>query len=235
MARTAAVYTSPTLTLAYSVPANSEVGTNVNLTAVPTWTQNDAGTATAYELRKSGTPIHNSAAPENYAVPPWTLTETAVTFQASVSYDEGPVKQDSAGNDDPTGQIPAATLNSNTISVVGVRYLFWGKTSSDPSTSAHVRALPNIVKNPNSSTQFNIVTGTLAAGEKITIWYPAFINDLESVSYVEGGNANYTDLFVSQSQIAVEGVNGYSAIAYKGFTLTAAAAVSSSMTLTVKL
>jgi hypothetical protein len=235
MGRTVPTYTSPTLSLSYPLTANSEVGTSVSASATPSWNQNDAGAATSYVLKKGSETIHTAAVPEAYPVPTWTLTETAVTFQASVSYAEGPVKQDSLGEDYPQGQIPAGTIHSNVVSLSGVRYLFWGKTTSDPASSAEIRSLANIVKNPNSSTQFNIVTGTLAAGQKITLWYPATLNDLESVSYVEGGNANYTDLFVPQSQIAVEGANGYSAVAYKGFTLTVAAAISSSMTLTVKL
>ena len=87
--------------------------------------------------------------------------------------------------------------------------------STTPTTSANVRTLANSYLNPVNgySLTLNIASGTT----RIVIAYPATLEDVSSIKYVELGNAEVKDTFV-ETLVNVEGANSFTAISYKVFT-----------------
>ena len=209
------IYTNPTLTL--SGGGNYEAGTNVAPTLTPVWTQHDAGTQTGYTLKENGTTIYTNATANAYTQSSYQLGDLTNSYVGNVAYATGPIKNDNLGNPYPTGQIMAGNINSNTVNVVGQRKLFYAADtgSTTPTTSADVRILANSYLNPVNgySLTLNIASGTT----RIVIAYPATLEDVSSIKYVELGNAEVKDTFV-KTLVNVEGANSFTAISYKVFT-----------------
>lgn len=226
------VYTAPELFLSAQLPIHPEIGSLLSLTFTPTWIANDAGQVSSYVLKKNGLNMYTTGSPGIYTEPTFTLTGTTVEYRASVTYNAGTVKTDSEGNASPTGMIQAGTVSSNTISISGYRYGFYGADAamSIPGSNAEIRDLPGKLPEIADDTKFTI---TVPAGaRRITFWYPNTCRDVSSVKYVEQGNAEYKDKFV-KTTAAVEGANGYASAPYKGFTWVLAVAPSAPMTFDV--
>ena len=226
------VYTAPKLLLSTPLPVHPEIGSHLSLTLTPTWITNDAGQAISYVLKKNELNMFTSATPIAHSEPPFLLTGATVTYQAVVSYSAGAVKKDSEGTPDPTGMIQAGTIVSNTISVAGRRYGFYGADAVAviPTSSPEIRDLTGKLTVIEDDTDFMIHVP--AGARRITIWYPNTCRDVLSVKYVEQGNAEYKDMFV-KTTADVEGANGHAAAPYKGFTWLLAVASPSAMTFTV--
>jgi len=230
-----ATYEAPTLSISFS-PAISgkEVGETVSPTIVPNWQQKDAGPATAYEVKQGGSTVSSGAAPANYVATGLVLTDSAIPFQATVTYDAGPVKNNSAGNPDPTGQIAAGSINSAVINATGVRKSFAGVSSSVPANSAAVRALTAITS-PTAGSTFTVSTGgAVPFGSSVAFFYPATLPDVDTLQHVEASYADVKDVF-STTTVSVEGANGATAINYKGYVYTPPSTIPSTTTFQIKL
>lgn len=225
-------YTAPELFLSAPMPVHPEIGSLLSPVLTPTWIAGDAGLPTGYVLKKGGVNMYANTSPAAYSEPAFTLTGTTVEYQASVTYAAGAVKKDSEGNHYPTGMIQAGTVFSNTISIAGRRYCFYGAdaVASIPTSSAEIRDLPGKLSTIEDAAEFTIPVPT--GSRRITFWYPNTCRDVQSVKYVEQGGAEYRDLFVKTS-IAVEGANGHAAAPYKGFTWILAVPSPTAMTFTV--
>ena len=231
----APTYTAPTLTLASTgITATPEVGSRITPTFTPTWGKNDAGDPTNYVLKKGGSNIYSNASPLAYPEPQFTVTEATVLYQATVTYAAGNIKNDSDGNPHPLGSIGAGSVSSNTISLTGSRYGFYGSDAiaAASTTSAAIRSLTGKVPAIANGSTFTIVAG--AGDRRITFWYPNTLRNVSKVEYVEQGNADYTDMF-NLSSVLVEGANSYTGILYKGYTWIPAAVIGSTMTFKVTL
>lgn len=226
------VYTAPELFLSAPLPVHPEIGSLLSPTLTPAWIANDAGQPATYVLKKNGLNMFTSGSPAAHTEPPFSLTGTTVTYQAVVHHAAGAVKKDSEGAAYPVGMIQAGTVSSNTISIAGRRYGFFGSdsTASIPATSADVRDLPGKLPMIENGTEFTITTA--AGARRITFWYPNTCRDVSSVKYVEQGGAEYKDMF-EKTAADVEGANGHAAAPYKGFTWVLAVASPTSMTFTV--
>lgn len=108
---------------------------------------------------------------------------------------------------------PAGSISINKT-YVGYRKLFHGTTTSNVAltTSAQVRALPSSVLNPQNGSTFTI---NIPIGAKQVVFaYPATLQDVSSVKYVEFSNTEIKGNFTKYT-FNVEGANGYSPISYK--------------------
>ena len=221
-------YLSPTLTITGSGSTTVEIGTTISPTLTPTFNQRDGGSPILYSLKKNGTDIYTGPTAVPYTEAGYVI-DSVVSYQATESYDAGPIKNDNQGNPYPTGSIQAGTATSNTISYAGRRKLFYtiDTATTTPTTSADVRALPNGSLNPAAGTAFtmNIPAGTT----RLSIAYPATIRDISSIKYVELGNGEVKDTF-NMTLVNVEGAAGYAAIQYKVFTYLPAVPFSDAVT-----
>jgi len=233
--------------VSYSPPSMSltpgsqtvEAGTYVNPSLIATFSQRDAGALNRYLLQLSTGGGANVNLVDAAALQAYNQASIQVqdgqylNYKATIYYDEGITKLNNMGEEDPTGKILAGSLVKNTI-YTGNRYAFYGMdtNSTNPGTSADIRALSGKRMNPGNGTSFtlNIPSGT----KRIIIAYPDTLRDLSSVKYAELGNTEVADTFIKMA-INVEGVNNYLAIGYKVFVYIPAVAFDSAATYNVTI
>ena len=136
------------------------------------------------------------------------------SFGGSVQHAIGPQPLNSEGQSYQS-PFPANTINrSRTIN--GRRRLFYGD-SNFATTSALIRSLSDSLLNPSNGSTFTI--NIPIGATNVVFAYPATLQDISSVKYVEGLDAEIKDVFV-QSNVSVEGLNGYNPINYKVYIYT---------------
>ena len=212
-------YTQPSISISRSggtANGNVEIGTNVSVSLSASYTQNDAGALTSIQFKKGGSNVGeaSSTSPATYTE---TLNafDTAVSYTATASYEQGPVKNDNLGQPYPTGQIPAGSKTSSTISFSPYRKGFYGAVTSKDAAidSAFVRSLSSSTSSApaqGNTWTIQIPVGTL----RVAFAYPATLRDVNSVKDVNGLNAEIKTAF-TMSTVSVEGANGYEGINYK--------------------
>lgn len=207
-------YVSPTLGLTGSGQLNVEAGTILTPLLTPAFNQQDGGAPIQYVLRKDGLALVTNPTAQAFSDAEFQLGDTAVSYQATNSYDAGPVKNNNQGNPSPTGQIAAGATVSNTVTYTGKRFLFYTADigNNKPVTSDDVRFLPSKVLGPTNGAIFtlNIPAGT----KRVVFAYPESIRDVTSVKYVELGNGEVKDTFI-KTVVNVEGNNAFAPVGYK--------------------
>lgn len=234
-----ASYTQPGVTCRVSsgtAAGSYEVGTSITTTLQATFTQNDAGALTTLAINKSGTgsPIISGAtSPQTTDAQTFTLGEETVSFTATASYADGPIKNDNLGKPSPEGQIQAGSKTSAAVSFVGKRNLFYGTgTGATPEmTSEVVRGLANKKLGPANGTTFDI---NVAAGQQyVVIAYPATLRNLTKCFYVEQ-NTDLVENFTLETK-SVQGANGAAGADYKVYVYSMAIPAAAGMTLQVQI
>lgn len=220
----------PTMSIS-SVPSpqNFEIGSIISPIISRNLDLNDAGPENATTLSKNTVQIATAYPHTDNNV---TLGNTPIVYQGTTSYDQGPCKIDNFGDEDCSGQIPAGTVTSNTITFVGTRMAFYGFPSSTPTTSAGVRALGNSSFNSSNNTTVDAAgvaiggsitpnfTITIPIGAtKVIIAYPASSRAIASIRYQELSDSEVKYNFVETS-VSVEGANSFPAVAYRVYTYT---------------
>lgn len=220
-------YTNPYATL--SGTTDYEIGSSPTLSLTSTFVQNDAGAFTARRVYDGATQI-GTTSPLSYATGRLTANKT---FSVQFDYAQGPIKNDNLGNPYPTGRIQAGTATGYAYLNV-FRKLFYAADTGTTAitTSTGIRSLTSS-DNPSNGTQFSI---SIPIGTtRVTIAYPASLQNLTSVIYVEGLGANVTDTF-SLTNVNVDGATaGYDSTSYKVYTYIAGVAFSSTATYNVTI
>lgn len=128
-------YTGPSASINSTVTGYREVGSTVTPSITFSFTQNDAGALSLYELFRGGAtkrsdsslPIDTSAYSDSFVVP---LGVT--TYTGNYGWETGVLKNSTPSNTPyPTGQITAATSALNALTVSGVFPWFCGSESTD--------------------------------------------------------------------------------------------------------
>jgi hypothetical protein len=149
-------YTEPTVTI-NTVSASFEKGETFDTAVDFDFIQNDAGAVAAYYISKDG--VSTLASATNL----FTFTDVIVpiTLQGTVSYLDGPIKNDIAGDPYPTGRILAGSISTDIKTLTPRLKIFYGSSVSVPTNNAEVRALstPTIVW--NNETTVTLSTGTV--------------------------------------------------------------------------
>jgi len=236
-----------TLPVTYSAPSmglspssqSVEAGTYVTPDIIASFTQRDAGALNRYLLQRSTGGGANVSLIDAAILQVYNQASVQVqdgvhlNYTATIFYNEGITKVNNVGEEDPTGKILAGSLTKS-LKYTGNRNVFYGMdtNSTNPGTSAEIRALSGKKLNPGNGTSItlNIPAGT----KRIIIAYPDTLRDLSSVKYVELGNAEVADTF-SKLTMNVEGVNNYLAIGYKVFVYIPAVAFSGAATYNVTI
>jgi hypothetical protein len=213
---TPATYTSPTCSIHASENKILEAGSIINPNISPSFIQNDAGVVNRYVLKKNNTVVKDTAVLENFIDNNLLVGDNTINFKATMYFDSGPIKKDNLGNASPTGKIKSGFIDSNIISYTGVRNLFYGCSTSDiynPSNEEIRSLLSKESVIQGTSVSLNIPAGT----KKITIAYPSYIRDINSIKYIEGLNAEIKSIF-QKSLLDISGANNYNPIEYKIYT-----------------
>jgi hypothetical protein len=153
-------YISPTASLTNFSPNTFEIGENVNRTLTVNWTPNDAGSLQNWQLNKNGTLIANGGPlPNNYTVGEPAVLGTT-TYQLSVNFGTGVLKNNILGFPDNRGQIQASSVLSSPQSYSGF-YRRWA--------GSH----PTFLSNPNDVRTLSLTT-TLDQNTQLA---PVYINN----------------------------------------------------------
>ena len=131
---------------------------------------------------------------------------------ATAQYGDGAIPVTNLGNPYEAGQIKAGSATANSNEFKGVRYMFWGPMTEDTAlNSATIRALSHKeAADKKTLTTFGAVTGA----KKIVVAVPAGYK-VTKVLMPSAMNADATASFVKQNtQVQVEGAEGYAATAY---------------------
>lgn len=190
-----------------------------------------AGAATNYTIEGNVLGATNTLAVVNYQVEEGTGSNNQ--WSASVDYAIGPQPLDSEGNNYLT-PLPAGS-DSDTTSVNGRRKAFYGSDSGSSTpytTSAQIRALSDDLLNPSDGSTFTI---NIPIGAQMVVFaYPSSLQDVDSVIYVEGLNAEIKGVF-NKTPVTVEGANGHDPTDYKVYTYVPASAFTATATYNVTI
>lgn len=235
-----ATYSKPTVSIANNggqASGNVEAGTSVTPKLKATFTKNDAGDLSAISILRGSTAVANGAtSPLTYEGEAIVIGDETVTFTASATYGDAPVKNNNLGAESTENWFAGDTITSSAYSITGKRNLFYGNGVGTVPTvnSDMVRGLSNTKLAPSQGYSFNI---TVDVGQQyIAFAYPATLRDVNNVTYVEandGGMAsNFTKTTIDVAD-ARGGENGLTS--YKVYTYAMAVPAAASMTFKVTI
>ena len=235
-----ATYTAPTVSIANNggqASGNVEAGTTISPKLKATFTKNDAGDLTSIAIKKGGTEVANGTeSPLTYNGESVVIGDESITFTASATYGDAPVKTNNLGQESKENWFAGGTVNSGNYTITGKRNLFYGTgVGSVPEvTSDMVRGLTNKKLAPASGTSFNI---NVAVGQQyIVIAYPATLRDINNVTYVEANDSGMASSF-TKTTINVADARGGSngTMSYKVYTYAMAVPAAAAMTFKVTI
>ena len=209
--------TQPKVTLTFSQAKTYEVGSEVT----PSYSASLSAGSYTYGpptgiVAKTWTVTDtdgNSATTASGSFPKITVGDkTDYTNTAKATYDAGAVAKDNLGDlSNPTVQIAAGSKSATSSSIKGARawFTYIGTDIDSEINSAFIRKCSN--KGFSPSTQSNVA---IAAGTKrVLVAIPATGKNLTSVIDVDGMGLDVFGNFTKKT-VAVEGLNGYTAIDY---------------------
>ena len=147
-------------------------------------------------------------------IPVWSPT-----IATPSNYAEGAVKDDNLGEPYPEGHIEAGSVNTTNYSFNPYRqgYFIGSTTNTDTLTSDIIRGLQQKRNGAYSAGTVNYQVPVGAA--RVIIACPATNTGMTKVINQSALNADVTDTF-TETQVSVEGANGYSSTEYNVWTFT---------------
>ncbi len=235
-----ATYTKPTLAIANDggqASGNVEAGTSVTPKLRATFTKNDAGGITNIAIKKGSTDVKTgTASPLSYTGDAIVIGDETISFSASATYGDAPVKKNNLGAESKENWFAGGTVNSAVYSISGKRNLFYGTgVGSVPEvTSDVVRGLANKKLSPTAGTSFNV---NVAVGQQyIIIAYPATLRDLNNVTYVEANDSGMAANFTKTTLDVADARGGNNGVmSYKVYTYAMAVPAAAGMTFKVTI
>lgn len=233
-----ATYTKPTLSLANNggqASGNIEAGSTIAPKLKATFTKNDAGDLSAISILKGTTAIEEgTASPLTYAGEDIVIGDETITFSASATYGDAPVKVNNLGNESKENWFAGDTIKSSNYSITGKRNLFYGTGVGDlpELNSANVRALANTKLNPAANTTFTV---NVDVGQQYIIFaYPASLRDVNKVTYVEANDGGMASSFTKTTVDVADARGGDNGkMSYKVYTYRMSVPAAAGMTFTV--
>lgn len=235
-----ATYTKPTVSIANNggqASGNIEAGTTISPKLKATFTKNDAGDLESVVIKKGSTEVATGTeSPLTYTGEDIVIGDESITFSASATYGDAPVKTNNLGAESTENWFAGGTVNSSNYVVTGKRNLFYGTgVGSVPEVnSVMVRGLVNKKLAPTQGTSFNI---NVAVGQQYIVFaYPSSLRDVSNVTYVEANDSgmasNFEKLVIDVAD-ARGGANGI--MSYKVYTYEMAVPAAAAMTFKVTI
>ena len=235
-----ATYTKPSVSIANNggqASGNVEAGTTISPKLKATFTKNDAGDLVSIAIKQNGTDVATGTeSPLDYNGEGIVIGDESITFSASATYGDAPVKTNNLGAESTENWFAGGTVNSSNYVVTGKRNLFYGTgVGTVPEVnSAMVRGLVNKKLAPAQGTAFNI---NVAVGQQYIVFaYPASLRDVNNVTYVEANDSgmasNFEKLVIDVAD-ARGGANGI--MSYKVYTYEMAVPAAAAMTFKVTI
>lgn len=233
-----ATYNRPSLAIGNNggtAAGNVEAGTTITPKLRATFTKNDAGDLETIAIKQGGTEVvAGTTSPLDYSGETFVIGDETVSFTASATYGDAPVKNNNLGQESIENWFAGSTATSGSYSFTGKRNLFYGTGVGDvPELSSEVvRGLANKKLAPTAGTSFNI---NVAVGQQyIIIAYPATLRDLNNVTYVEANDSGMASNF-TKSTVDVADARGdeNGIMSYKVYTYAMAVPAAAGMTFKV--
>ena len=215
--------TKPSVSVTVAAGKAYEVGTTVT----PSWDSTfNVGkyefgpatgvTVTTWEITDTA---GNTADTEDGSFPELTVeddTNYGITVKATHS--DGMIPVTNVGNEYADGQIKSDTVSKTASSkITGYRNSFYGSFETKPELdSTVIRGLKSSDAALSNGSTFEVSVPVGAS--RVVIAYPATLQDVSSISDVNGLGAEIKSSF-SQSVVSVKGANDYTAIDYKVYTI----------------
>lgn len=235
-----ATYTKPTLSLSNNggqASGNVEAGTSVTPKLKATFTKNDAGDLTAISIKKgSEAVVEGTSSPQTYDGEAIVIGDETITFTASATYGDAPVKKNNLGQESTENWFAGDTMDSSGYSITGKRNLFYGTGVGDVPTidSEFVRGLVNTKLAPSQGYSWNI---NVAVGQQyIAFAYPATLRDVNNVTYVEANDSGMATSFTKTTvDVADARGDNNGLMSYKVYTYKMAVPAAAGMTFKVTI
>lgn len=235
-----ATYTKPTLSLANNggqASGNVEAGSTISPKLKATFTQNDAGDLTAISIKQgSDQVVGGTTSPLEYAGEDIVIGDETITFTASATYGDAPVKKNNLNQESLENWFAGATTTSSGYSITGKRNLFYGTGVGDVPTvdSTFVRGLGNTKLAPTQGYSWNI---TVDVGQQyIAFAYPATLRDVNNVTYVEANDSGMASSFTKTTVNVADARGDNNGLAsYKVYTYKMAVPAAAGMTFKVTI
>lgn len=148
-----------------------------------------------------------------------------IKYTETITYSDGNVAKDNLKDtSNPPIQIKAGSITKTSGELKPYRKYFYTATTtvSDSFDSAAIRLMTGSSSAAAAGTKFNI---TIPAGcKQVVIAYPATVRDINVIADSGAFGTDIKGSFVKQT-VEVEGANGYTAIEYKVYVYTPAAAL----------
>ena len=235
-----ATYNRPSLAIGNNggtAAGNVEAGTTITPKLRATFTKNDAGDLETISIKQGGTEVATgTTSPLDYSGETFVIGDETVSFTASATYGDAPVKNNNLGQESKENWFAGSTATSGSYSFTGKRNLFYGTGVGDvPELSSDVvRGLANKKLAPAAGTSFNI---NVAVGQQyIIIAYPATLRDLNNVTYVEANDSGMASNFTKSTvDVADARGDGNGIMSYKVYTYAMAVPAAAGMTFKVTI
>ena len=235
-----ATYAKPTLTIVNNggqASGNVEAGTSITPKLKATFTKNDAGDLSAISIKKGGVVVAEGVeSPLVYDGEAIVIGDETITFNASATYGDAPVKTNNLGQESKENWFAGDTITSSNYSIVGKRNLFYGTgVGSVPEvTSDVVRGLANKKLAPTQGYSFNI---NVEVGQQyIIIAYPADLRDVNNITYVEANDSGMASSFTKSTINVADARGGENGLkSYKVYTYEMAIPAAAGMTFKVTI
>lgn len=235
-----ASYTKPTLTIANNggqASGGVEAGTSITPKLKATFTKNDAGDLTAISIKQGTTDkATGTTSPLTYTGETYVIGDETLTFSASATYNDAPVKNNNLGQESKENWFAGGTIASSNYSITGQRNLFYGTGvgSAPTATSKIVRDLSNKKLNPTQGYSFTI---NVAVGQQYIMFaYPATLRDVNNVTYVEANDSGMASSFTKTTVDVADARGGENGLkSYKVYSYSMAVPAAATMTFKVTI
>lgn len=236
-------YAQPTVVIANNngtASGSYEIGTTITPKLKATFTKNDAGNLTEISIKKGSTVV-GTGTTSPYTVEDTNFVLSANTsYNATVTYTAGAVKNDNLGSPYPTGRINAGSKTSSNYTFTAYRQgYFYGvldsSSSEKPLTSDIIRSCNKKNGAYSSGNLPTIKASSVSNPKRVFVACPSTNKGITKVIMPSAMNADCTASFVKQpNTITVEGANGYAGITYNVWVYEPAS-ITSDQTFTVTL
>lgn len=235
-----ATYTKPTVAIANNggqASGNVEAGTSITPKLKATFTKNDAGALSTIAIKQGSEDVKTgTTSPLTYEGEAFVIGDETVTFTASATYGDAPVKNNNLGNESKENWFAGGTVASDNYSITGKRNLFYGTGVGAVPTvdSDMVRGLTNTKLAPTQGHSWNI---NVAVGQQYIVFaYPATLRDVNNVTYVEANDSGMASNFTKHTIDVADARGGENGkMSYKVYTYAMAVPAAAGMTFKVTI
>jgi hypothetical protein len=235
-----ATYSKPTIGIANNggqASGNVEAGTSISPKLKATFTKNDAGNLTSISILKGGASVADgTTSPLTYNGEAIVIGDETITYTASATYEDAPVKNNNLGAESKENWFAGDTITSSGYSITGKRNLFYGTGAGalPEVTSDNVRKLANKKLAPTQGYSWTI---NVAVGQQYIMFaYPADLRDVNQVRYEEANDNGMASSFTKTTIDVADARGGTNGLkSYKVYTYAMAVPAAAAMTFKVTI